>query len=377
MADLILPDALAGRLFDGVSPRRPWTEAIEEGREGEARVELVYVDAARNRTGRPVLLSPELAFTEAFRSDGSIGLVESIMPGRLPSPPEDATIAQLFRNGELLWEGQAEDLERRTNPMPSVAPKIVGPSNAKLKFPIFSERFVDEQTFHDHVGDLREFIVGIPPFDTLRDEFALLAYYWKATDPARGWFNTLDVPNACVPGNTQVMHGDRELARSRLVHLMLDGKFGLVLIDSKVRGGAGGLEDWQFPAWATVTPCKDSAGNPIERWEAIALHEIGHALGLCDEYLWDARAHEEPRGEPNVTRRADAASAGWALPVNRPGNPTSADPHPLEDRGAVGTYRGCRYRTDLYRSAPHCLMRETTTPYFCDVCAHHVAVKLG
>lgn len=374
MADLILPDAVSEHLFARAVFRQPAVVALDDE---TPRVDLVFLDARRNRMGEPVSVKPDRAFMEAFSSDGRIIATPAPVPIRLPPPPKHGAIVQMFRDGALYWEGPAVDLARRTNPMPSVEPMVVGPAGARLKFPVFSERFVDEDQFHRHVEALRAFIIRIPPFDALQDQFALLGYYWRAPDAETGWFDTRDVSDNCGGGDAQVMHGNLERARSRLVHLMLDGAFGLVLIDSRVRGGAGGLADWQYPAWATITPCKDNFGIPTEHWEAIALHEIGHALGLCDEYLSEARKHERPRGEPNVTRQASTATAGWLVPVNRPGNPTSIADFPHEDREAVGTYRGCRYRTDLYRSAPNCLMRSTNTPYFCNVCTNHLSTRLS
>ncbi|WP_168453016.1 M64 family metallopeptidase [Sphingopyxis microcysteis] len=375
MVDLILPDAVSERLWAATAFRRLAGDAADG--DDAAEVEAVFLDAGHNRIGEPVPIEPDPAFIEAFSSDGSIAAIQAFVPIRLPPSPERGAVVQVLGDGGIYWEGPTGDLARRTNPMPAVEPTLVGPAGARLKFPVFSERFVDEDRFLLHVRALRAFIIRIPPFDALQDQFALLAFYWRAPDTVTGWFNTRDIPDNCGGGDAQVMHGNLEQARSRLVHLMLDGKFGLVLIDSGVRGGAGGLEDWQYPAWATITPCKDNAGVPTEHWEAIALHEIGHALGLCDEYLSEARKSERPRGEPNVTRQADAAAAGWSLPVNRPGNPTSIADFPGEDRAAVGTYRGCRYRTDLYRSAPHCLMRSTNILYFCNVCVDHLSTKLG
>jgi hypothetical protein len=111
----------------------------------------------------------------------------------------------------------------------------------------------------------------------------------------------------------------------------------------------------------------------------IAIHELGHVLGLADEYddLIDRWPGMEP-DEPNAT--ADTSAAKWGSFVTAANLPTwsstdcsvsnegVADPEP----GAVGAYEGAsRYRCGIYRPTHDCMMRHLGVP-FCVVCDTHI-----
>lgn len=375
MADLLLDSSLIVESLRA-SQRPPFaSDSVAAGEDWAAGAlpELAVLFARDDeRLGEVIRLQPEPMFVESFRPGGAIGAETILAPILLRDIPADATDLILMADDALLHRIPLAEIMAGASPLPGIDMENIPREDGDyaIEFPVFSERYVNRARFIKHVESLYKFIITIPPFDTLATKLRLKAYYWKAPDQVGGWFDTRDGTGICDPANTEVVHGNNLRASAWLKHLFYKDRFGLVLIDSTKRGGAGGLQEHFYPAWATITSC------PGERWEAIALHEIGHALGLCDEYLWAARESEEPRNEPNVTRNASAAGADWLLPANREGNPTSADLEPGEDIGAVGTYRGCRYRKDLYRSSPHCLMRRTTTLYFCPVCQEHIRRKL-
>lgn len=115
----------------------------------------------------------------------------------------------------------------------------------------------------------------------------------------------------------------------------------------------------------------------------IALHELGHVLGLADEYddLGGTYVGAEP-SEPNVTTSITADK--WSAQVTASALPTLEnatctpragsviDPEP----GAIGLYEGGkRYACGIYSPAFTCMMRDNTRA-FCAVCEAHLRDRL-
>jgi len=158
------------------------------------------------------------------------------------------------------------------------------------------------------------------------------------------------------------------------------GHMILVVVNSTARGGAGGAGNGT-PTWTTIT------GGAHEDWKDVALHELGHAFGLADEYFAaKGVGGEPPKLEPNVSRHADPARAPWArFWPDRTGKPwfqPSASQPTLGTEGAgldlfagrqrfadgVGTFQGARYdATRFFRPAFDCRMHHTDVD-FCHCC---------
>jgi len=342
-------------------------------------------DDGETEVGKAFDLKVPAVRAEAFLPSGAIEHVELESDLSFEGePPAEAAELRVLEGERVL--AQIPLLAARAPPrMPEVTPIRVGPQSASFVYPIFSERFSSEQAFLDAVGSLYEWIRNVAPFD--RDDvqagFGIDAYFWPSGG-AGGHFGTQDISYDCAnpPPSAVTFLGNNEVAKSRIGHLMLDGKFGLVLINSEVRGGAGGVPEWKYPAWASITAC------PGETWQAVALHEIGHGLGLADEYRDSGRAGEQPENEPNVAATQDFANLMWrSLLTEVPATASSffslerqnlirAGQAPVPARDFVGLFQGARYRSDLYRPSWQCLMLSTAVTQFCPVCARSIVTRI-
>lgn len=242
---------------------------------------------------------------------------------------------------------------------------MVGPPGSRFVFPVIAERFDDWDVFLAKVQELYDWVLDHPPFNeaAVAASFALEAIFWRS-DPVRGMFGADD---AHANAQTRLFFGDLARAKKLIDPWIAGARASLILINSSKRGGAGGMPG--FSAWAST------AAAPGEAWQAIGLHEIGHGLGLADEYL-DTRlaANGIPAAlEPNVSRDPRAGNAPWSALINVPADASPS--HKLDDQlahaGDVGTFQGARYREDLYRPMQACLMHDTGTG-FCVVCQQHI-----
>lgn len=254
------------------------------GTDGRPRVTARWLTEEGMQVGDDLPLEvPEPTTVEAFAPSGRIERV-AVEPSLSfeAAPAPEAAVLEL-RSGTYSVELNRASVEVEKWQDPPA--KLFPPGGGAFEFPVFAERFDDEAKFLSLVRDLYEWISRFPPFNKspIKDRFALRAYYW-ATDPVRGRFGTPDT------GHNYDCKRDRERtwawpvdhinpqARAALKHLMFKGRYGFVLIDSDLRGGAGGNSDHGYPAWSSRSGCDG------EEWYAVALHEIGHSFDLDDEY---------------------------------------------------------------------------------------------
>jgi hypothetical protein len=232
---------------------------------------------------------------------------------------------------------------------------------------VVSERFEDAETFFAHAAALQAFIAGQAPFSGPGISFGVEALFW-ASDATTGLFGASDSRLS----DGRVLQGEGKRVRRFVRESQVDPQKILVAVNSRIRAGAGG-QGREVPSWTTVT------GAAHEPWEAIALHELGHAFGLADEYDTAYDLEEPTPLEPNVSKESDPARTSWHLLAN-----ASAPPAPTALRGqehghppnTVGTFQGARYRSeDRFRPSPNCRMRVTTVA-FCEVCQRHIRNEL-
>ena len=340
-----------------------WLDALPDGRETTAElaetedVAVELLDSERRPLGDPISIArPKSAWVEVPSGEAGFEWSEAREPLSLALDelPEEAAFVRTRLAGTIAIElPLAEAAAARAR---APADRRVFNPDGDWTLLLVPERFDRADAFFDACDRLHRFILGQPPFSDapVGAHLRLEALFWPSD--SRGLFNTRV--------NGRLVFGDNQLVRRFIRKSGARGKMVVVLVNLNVRGGAGGTTD--RPAWVTTTSA------PGERWEAVALHEIGHSFGLADEYDDAAQPVPEPsRLEPNVTARRRGADAPWAARCT-PGiahDPTSDfQGRPAVPAGTIGTFEGARYRPrDRYRPTATCLMRTTNQP-FCPIC---------
>lgn len=230
---------------------------------------------------------------------------------------------------------------------------------------VVSERFTDAEAFFERCASLSAFVQNEPAFGDAGVSFGITGLFW-ASPSGETLFGASD---DMIQG--RILQGDGALVRQFVAAAGIAPKKMVVLINSAHRAGAGGFAR-DIPSWTTI-----SADLP-ERWEGIALHELGHAFGLADEYDSAFNLAEPSPLEPNVSRQPDPDATAWAhlCTAHAPPVPTGLiGAEGQHDLDTIGTFQGARYRPDRFRPSPNCRMRMTTAA-FCGVCRAHIRREL-
>ncbi|HWM14803.1 MAG TPA: M64 family metallopeptidase [Gaiellaceae bacterium] len=247
----------------------------------------------------------------------------------------------------------------------------------------------EQAAFETAVDDFLAVLQATAPYDDPGVWQRINVYRLDVHSTQSGADNPLacaDDPAGYVPLPPEVAgtYFDAEFCTGGIRRLLTLGEKAQLLLDL----------DTYVPAWDAVVVAVnhleyggsgDGANNiAVYSLDAlagqIAVHELGHALDLADEYDAggpDTYAGAEPP-DPNVT--TDVTAAKWASFVTTANLPTwsssdcavsnegVADPEP----GAVGLYEGAAYsRCGIYRPMNDCYMRHLGIP-FCVVCEAHI-----
>jgi hypothetical protein len=270
-----------------------------------------------------------------------------------------------------------------------VAPEIVPliPDNAdKWRLLILAERFQPQHrdAFFAFSRFFTEFLRTQAPFSDDDIAKAIQVYACFTPSPPKGLFETKEKSIRRIFGEPDRVR--KYLKKHMAKHPVLKRRTNdlvLVLINLAQRGGAGEQQDDNI-AWTTPVPFFDDRREMLEDWPQVALHELGHAFNLDDEY---ESAGVDRKNAPvcaNICRDAEIGAPPWSAMLDDPVKPLrSADralaaghnpDYPTDDELArfgktrVGKFQGALYsNTKFWRSALQCRMRSTRDP-FCAVC---------
>lgn len=235
---------------------------------------------------------------------------------------------------------------------------------AKFTVLLLAEWFADRGRFWQACAQFERELFAQPPFDALGAAGTIgVTGAWWPSDPANGLFATREHDIRRVYGdNARAMKAARGVRQADLT---------IVLIDSPKWGGAGGAGA-DKASWASIV-----GFDP--HWPGMAIHEMGHAFGLMDEYEDPGPKIGYKSSFPNISNKRNAAKTAWKHLVSPgiPLDPTQANPPGGNvPAGSVGTFEGALYKSKkLYRPSQDCRMRHTHVP-FCKVCAAHIESKL-
>lgn len=329
-----------------------------------------WLDAQGAVIGDPIRLPyPGMRPAEFGDGQGGYAIAEVAAPVRLDIniPPEADRLRVTLGTSRFLSDIPLMALRRKSSPGPAEE-RSFPPGGGTFRIDVIGDRFDSASEFFTLVDSLYSYWTTQQfPFTqaSIKAVFAIRALFWTS-DTQQGNFHT---PDSAIDG--RILQGDGALVRSYQKAHGDPANFALVLINSRRRAGAGGAvfkNDWQ-PAWMTIT----SEGT--EDWRAIALHELGHAFGLADEYGEPPYELPVTHFEPNVSQMPSCGNAPdpWAR-MCAGALPTYS--RLFDDTRHVEAIEGARYtKLGWYRPHHDCLMR-TTTAQFCPVCAEYLGRRM-
>lgn len=338
--------------------------ALELESAAPPRLTLEWIDANGDGIGDPLVLEPPPpVMVEVFGPSAgprwSPGQSDIVVHG---APPADAAAARIGGPGFAELEIALEGVARQALGKPDTPPLLRGAPEAAWRLAVVADGYAELAAFEKDFDLLWEEFSGARPFKALHERglVALVGLFWPSPD-GKSLFDARRRDN-----NPRIIYGSTEAVNDAVAASGEPRDKILVVMNRPERGGAGGF-DSSRPSWTT------NVGAEHERWTQIALHELGHAFGLADEYASEGNGTAEPDPlEPNVSRDRDPVTVGWRRDVDLPRDRApslrkdEANPHPAD---STGTFQGARYdATKYYRPSFGCRMQWTTWE-FCKICS--------
>lgn len=333
----------------------------------------------------PVLVE---AFLDYWSGESGIDLLGSLPTlGRFPVqvPVLDGADQVLFEvrddGGSYTLRG-AWDLDRAEDADLGVADdKVVGhevlygsgPGDQRVDIAIIGDGYTEAELplFREQAGRVADRLRKTEPFESMADRLGVVRVDAVSNESGASYdcetcgvrdtaFGTL-FPISLVNRITGSSYSDRAMFQADQWTLtralsVVEWDAAIVLVNSDKYGGMA------------VHFASSTTGQPD--YVQVAVHELGHALGLLgDEYVADACIRSPALGLPeNVTD--DPENPPWAHWIDRG---TDLPTPEGQDQG-VGAYSGAWNCDDLYRPADHCKMRDDGA--FCPVCAELMARRV-
>jgi hypothetical protein len=161
--------------------------------------------------------------------------------------------------------------------------------------------------------------------------------------------------------------------RPLLAHSGINPGMAVVVGNTTVYGGAGAADVTKRPSVVWTAPTPEGG--------AVMAHEMGHALGLQDEYEDSGTGLPHPKHWVNISSEENPSKTPWrcratdhgtTFPSCRHHSPTCACEPSL-----IGTFEGAGHVANgRFRPTKNCAMR-TTGASFCPICAAHITNRLS
>ncbi len=320
--------------------------------------EIAVVDAAGRTITTVEVPRPEPV--SVIAEDGSGGdLVVPDTTDVLVPWPEDADRVSTPSGGmtplppAALSPGMAETLPPPGSPAagmagPSTVPAVQqihnsGPSDRRYDFVLVGDGYgaAGQAQFLSDAQRFSAALLALEPYRT----FARRINVWAVPTAVTASGSALSCAHGCS-GIDRLICCNEGAAQAAAHSAVPSAESVLVLVNSSVYGGSGGRIAVSYNGTHMST---------------VMLHELGHTLGLADEYVYgtsEAGAGYVANAGPNC---AAASPPHWDHWLDQPG---------------VGAFAGCSFPQFTRPTDTACLMRRNEAGTYCPICREHVALRI-
>lgn len=261
--------------------------------------------------------------------------------GVIPRPPSELSPPSMAPSPA---PGEAPTPSGHIGPdtLPAVrAVHETGPASERFDFVVVGDGYTDHTTFFADVGRFKDALLAMEPYRTFTDRINI----WAVPTATSASSSALQCKHDCQ-GIDRLICCDEGAAIAAARSAVPGSESVLVLVSSTKYGGSGGniAVGYSGPQMATVM-----------------LHELGHTLGLDDEYVYEGGDASVYAGAKAGVNCAGESPPHWAHWMDVPD---------------VGEYGGCRFNTFTRPTENGCLMKDVANSGYCPVCREHVALRI-